>query len=79
EADFYSELAKTSPDSTKIIVAQRVASVRRASRIIILENGSIAAEGTHTELLRTCKIYQDIYQSQIGDIAPTGEAVTANE
>ena len=79
EADFYSELAKTSPDSTKIIVAQRVASVRRASRIIILENGSIAAEGTHKELLRTCKIYQDIYQSQIGDIAPTGEAVTANE
>ena len=93
EADFYSELAKTSPDSTKIIVAQRVASVRRASRIIILENGSIAAEGTHKELLRACKIYQDIYQSQIGDIAPAdapahpetaaqpagqGKAVTAN-
>lgn len=69
EADFYNELARTSPASTKIIVAQRVASVRRASRILILDNGYIVAEGTHQELLQSCKIYQDIYRSQIGDIA----------
>ncbi|MDY6290087.1 MAG: ABC transporter ATP-binding protein [Succiniclasticum sp.] len=69
EADFYNELARTSPASTKIIVAQRVASVRRASRILILDNGCIVAEGTHQELLQSCKIYQDIYRSQIGDIA----------
>ena len=62
--------AKTSPDSTKIIVAQRIASVRRASRILILENGTVVAEGTHKELLKNCAIYQDIYQSQVGDIAP---------
>ena len=68
EADFYNELARTSPASTKIIVAQRVASVRRASRILILDNGCIVAEGTHQELLQSCKIYQDIYRSQIGDI-----------
>ena len=66
EADFYGALARTSPASTKIIVAQRIASVRRASRIIILENGRISAEGSHTELLRSCPVYQDIYQSQIG-------------
>ena len=70
ESNFYNELSKTSPDSTKIIVAQRIASVRRASRIIILENGTIVAEGTHKDLLKNCPIYQDIYQSQVGDIAP---------
>ena len=70
EANFYNELAKTSPDSTKIIVAQRIASVRRANRILILENGTVIAEGTHKDLLKNCAIYQDIYQSQVGDIAP---------
>ena len=74
EADFYNELARTSPASTKIIVAQRVASVRRASRILILDNGCIVAEGTHQELLQSCKIYQDIYRSQIGDIASAENA-----
>ena len=69
EANFYNELAKTSPQSTKIIVAQRSASVRRANRILILESGKIVAEGTHKELLKSCAIYQDIYQSQVGDIA----------
>lgn len=74
EADFYNELSRTSPASTKIIVAQRVASVRRASRILILDNGCIVAEGTHQELLQSCKIYQDIYRSQIGDIASAENA-----
>ena len=68
DANFYNELAKTSPNSTKIIVAQRIASVRRANRILILENGEIVAEGTHKELLKNCTIYQDIYRSQVGDI-----------
>lgn len=70
EANFYNELAKTSPDSTKIIVAQRIASVRRANRILILENGTVVAEGTHKDLLKNCAVYQDIYQSQVGDIVP---------
>ena len=78
EANFYNELAKTSPNSTKIIVAQRIASVRRANRILILENGEIVAEGTHKELLKSCAIYQDIYQSQVGDIAQH-ENVTQTE
>ena len=70
EASFYNELAKTSPHSTKIIVAQRIASVRRANRILILENGTVVAEGTHKDLLKNCAVYQDIYQSQVGDIVP---------
>lgn len=72
EASFYNELEKTNPASTKIIVAQRIASVRRANRILILENGHIVAEGTHRELLQNCPIYQDIYHSQVGEAAQNG-------
>lgn len=66
EADLYEALQGSHPDSTKIIIAQRIASVRRADRIVVLENGSISACGTHEELLESCPIYQDIYHSQIG-------------
>lgn len=66
EADLYAALNQTNPYCTKIIVAQRIASVRRADRIVILENGSISACGTHEELMNTCKTYRDIYDSQIG-------------
>lgn len=66
EADLYQALQKAKPDSTKIIVAQRIASVRRADRIVVLEHGSISACGTHEELLRSCPVYQEIYHSQLG-------------
>ena len=55
------------PDTTMIIIAQRIASVRRADRILVLDGGTIADIGTHAELLRRCAIYQDIYNSQIGE------------
>lgn len=67
EADLYTALQKSNLESTKIIIAQRIASVRRADRIVVLENGRIAACGSHTELMKSCAAYQDIYHSQIGE------------
>ena len=52
------------PATTKLIIAQRVASVMDADLILILDNGRIAARGTHEELLKTSSIYQEIYSQQ---------------
>ncbi|MDO5390576.1 MAG: ABC transporter ATP-binding protein [Eubacteriales bacterium] len=65
EADLYESLQRECPNSTKIIIAQRIASVRNADRIIVLEEGQLNAVGTHEELLRSSEIYQDIYNSQL--------------
>ena len=72
ESDFYDALSKAKPDCTKIIIAQRIASVKRANRIIILDNGAISACGSHDELLKSCDIYKDIYNSQMGEEAKNG-------
>ena len=52
------------PDTTKIIIAQRVASVQDADLILVMDGGTIKAQGTHEELLKTSDIYQEIYQQQ---------------
>ena len=65
ESNLYDALQQSHPGTTKIIVAQRIASVRRADRIVVLDKGRIAASGTHEELLSSCSIYQAIYYSQI--------------
>ena len=52
------------PDTTKIIIAQRISSIEGADRIIVLDGGRIHDIGTHSELLSRCAIYRDIYQSQ---------------
>ena len=52
------------PDTTKIIIAQRVSSVEDADKIIVMDKGMINAVGTHEELLKTNKIYQEVYYSQ---------------
>ena len=70
EARFYDALTKRAPHCTKIIVAQRIATVRRADKIVLLENGSIAACGSHEELLRTCRAYREIVDSQMGEEEP---------
>ena len=52
------------PDTTKIIIAQRVSSVQHADMIIVMDDGKIAASGKHGELLETCDIYREVYESQ---------------
>ena len=53
------------PHTTKLIIAQRVASVQDADLILVLEGGKIAAAGTHTELLNSSEIYREVYDSQV--------------
>ena len=64
ESRIREELAKKLPDMTKLVIAQRISSVKHADQIIILDKGCVNAIGTHEELLRTNKIYQEIYESQ---------------
>ena len=52
------------PETTKIIIAQRISSVEHADKIIVLDEGRIVATGTHTELLESCDIYKEVYSSQ---------------
>ena len=53
------------PDTTKIIIAQRVASVKDADMIVVLDNGRVADCGTHDELMARCKIYREVHDSQV--------------
>jgi len=59
------------PDTTKIIIAQRISSVQDADRIIVMDDGAICGIGTHEELLESNDIYKDVYESQTG--AGTGD------
>lgn len=54
-------------DTTRIIIAQRISSVQDADRILVLDDGKIIGSGTHEELLRTCRAYEEIYVTQIGE------------
>lgn len=65
EAKLYAALKEKYDDVTKIIIAQRIASVKDADRIMVLENGKVAACGTHGKLMACSEIYQDIYNSQL--------------
>ena len=52
------------PETTKIIIAQRISSVQHAEQILVMEDGRISAVGTHETLLRTSDIYREVYESQ---------------
>jgi len=66
EARLKKALRGYSKDLTCIIIAQRITSIMDADRILVLDNGEIAGIGNHDELLVSCKVYQDIFHSQIG-------------
>ena len=53
------------PDTTRLIIAQRISSVQNADRIVVMDNGRITDVGTHEELLASSKIYQEVYYSQV--------------
>lgn len=65
------------PETTKIIIAQRTASIEDADRIIIMDSGKIAAVGTHAELLKSSEIYREIYVSQ--NKASSDEGIKASQ
>lgn len=62
-------LAQTIPETTKIIIAQRISSIEHADKVIVMDNGEVRAFGTHEELLNSSEIYQDVYHSQTGGIS----------
>ena len=65
EAALYAALNREYSDVTKIIIAQRIASVRNADRIVVLDGGTISACGSHDELMAQSRVYRDIYDSQL--------------
>ncbi len=67
------------PETTKIIIAQRVSSVMDADLILIMENGTVVGMGRHEDLLRDNEIYREVYTQQTGARATEGEEVTDHE
>lgn len=78
EAALYAALDRDFEDVTRIIIAQRIASIRNADRILVLDGGTIAACGTHEELMASSAVYRDIYNSQLrgNETIPAPSAVT---
>lgn len=64
DAKIRKAFAQEIPDTTKLIIAQRISSIKNADRIIVMEEGKINGMGTHEELMETNAIYRDVYQSQ---------------
>jgi ATP-binding cassette subfamily B protein len=67
EAEIENALDALMDDTTSFIVAQRISTILKADKILVLDNGRIAAEGSHNELMDTSPIYREIYDSQLGD------------
>lgn len=78
DAKLRHELQIKEKDKTILIVAQRISTIRHAEQIIVLDNGSIVGKGTHQELLRDCKVYREIAESQFSDAEMKKELEEAN-
>lgn len=66
EARVLKGIREHSQDMTVLLISQRISTVRRADRILCMENGYAVGYGSHEELMKNCRLYQEIYQSQIG-------------
>ena len=66
EAGIRESFRRELKDTTKFIIAQRISSVQEADLILVMEEGTIIGRGTHDELLKTCKTYEEIYRTQTG-------------
>lgn len=64
DASIRKSFAEYIPDTTKIIIAQRISSVQHADQIIVMDDGKVVAVGNHTALLESCNIYREVYESQ---------------
>jgi ATP-binding cassette subfamily B multidrug efflux pump len=78
ETKIQDALEAQTPRRTSLVVAQRISTVLRADKIIVIDKGRVVAEGTHQELLRCSPIYQEIYESQLGDGYHQQEAGASN-
>ncbi|MBC7239094.1 MAG: ATP-binding cassette domain-containing protein, partial [Chloroflexi bacterium] len=67
EAKIQEALEASRAKSTRFIIAQRISSVLTADKIVVLDGGRIAAEGTHAELMASSPLYREIYESQLGN------------
>ncbi len=75
DAKIRKAFAEEIPNTTKLIIAQRISSIQSADRIIVMENGRVDGFGTHEELMKTNEIYRDVYESQMsgsGDFDENG-------
>ncbi len=69
DAKIRKAFAEEIPDTTKLIIAQRISSVQNCDRIIVMEDGCVDGFGTHEELLKNNAIYREVYESQVGGAA----------
>ena len=77
DAQLRKNLKENMGDSTMIIVAQRVNTIMDATRILVLEDGEVTGMGTHLELLKTCKLYREIAEIQLGEEEVKNEIANA--